>query len=100
MVLERHPEALADCRRFHFTADEPVHSKKLLGLCVGQGPQQLRPVRLPREPPIFGLRSRPAGAGDPEGRFEDGHQLQDLMKQAGLRSVHVRRGQKHPGSRS
>ncbi len=64
MVLERNPEFVAGSDGFCFLAEEPLHSGELLGLCIGQRPQQLCFIRLPSESPILDLRAGTIGSGD------------------------------------
>ena len=71
MVLERDPEFVAGSDGFCFLAEEPLHSGELLGLCIGQGPQQLCSIRLPGESPILDLRAGTVGSGD-SGSHQEG----------------------------
>src|SRR5271157_3430641 len=67
LVYERYPGSVAGCPGLYFLAEESLHSRELLRLCIGQGPQQLRFVRLPGKSAVLCLRAGRISSRDSKG---------------------------------
>ena len=90
MVLERNPEFVAGSDGFCFLAEEPLHSGELLGLCIGQRPQQLCFIRLPANR-RFSIYVPEQLAPEIQEAIKKGRRLEDLIKEAGVRYLRAQK---------
>ncbi len=95
MVPTRHSGALAGCRGLHFAAEESLHSRELFSMCIHSS-YALSGYRGDRR---FSIYVPEELAPDVQTAVENGRQLQELMKEAGLRYVRARKSERRPRSR-
>ena len=90
MVREGYKGFVADCTRVHLFTEEPLHPKELSACASGKGHLSYA-LSGYRGKQRFAIYVPDELAPEVQKAIENGRQLQELMKEAGLRYVKARK---------